>query len=87
MVEPLEPAPLKVSVTCPSPIAAEIDVGGVGRPAGIAAGDVADATPVPIAFIACAVNVYEVPFVRPTILQLVAGATAVHVAPLLAVIK
>ena len=69
------------------PIAAEIDVGGVGNPAGTAAGEFADATPVPMLLIAFAVNVYEVPFVKPEILQLVAGATAVHVAPLLAVIK
>ena len=40
-----------------------------------------------MSFIALAVNVYEVPFVSPEILQLVAGAIAVQVAPLLAVIK
>jgi hypothetical protein len=66
---------------------AESDVGGVGKPAGIAAAEVADATPVPMLFIAFAVNVYEVPFVSPVILQLVAGAIAVQVIPLLAVIK
>jgi hypothetical protein len=33
------------------------EVGAVGIPAGIAAGEVADAIPVPIALIACAVNV------------------------------
>ena len=87
IAEPLLPAPLKETVTWPSPIVADIDVGGVGSPAGTAAGDVDEATPVPMAFIAWAVNVYEVPLVRPEILQLVAGAIAIHVAPLLAVIR
>ena len=57
IVDPFAPAPLKVSVTWPSPITALIAVGAVGRPAGTAAGDVLDATPVPIALIAFAVNV------------------------------
>ena len=87
MADPLAPAPEKAIVTWPSPMVADKVVGGVGRPAGTDAGDVADATPVPMSLIACAVNVYEVPFVRPDILQLVAGAIAVQVAPLLAVIR
>ena len=87
MADPLFPAPLNVSVTWPSLMVADIDVGGVGRPAGTAAGDCVDATPVPIALIARAVKVYEVPLVSPVILQLVAGAIAVHVAPLLAVMR
>ena len=66
---------------------AESVVGAVGRPAGVDVGEVADATPVPTALIARTVNVYGVPFVRPTTLQLVAGAIAVQVAPLLAVTK
>ena len=52
MADPLAPAPLNVRVTCPSPIAAEIAVGAVGSPAGIAVGEVAEATPVPTALIA-----------------------------------
>jgi hypothetical protein len=87
MAEPLLVAPENATVTCPSPIVALIDVGAVGNPAGTAVGDGADATPVPMALMACAVNVYEVPLVSPEILQLVAGATAVQVAPLLAVIR
>ena len=80
-------APEKATVTWPSPIVALTVVGAVGNPAGTAADEVADATPVPIALIAVAVNVYEVPLVRPVILQLVAGETAVQVAPLLAVMR
>ena len=87
IAEPLFPAPLKEIDTWPLLIAAEIEVGGVGSPAGTAAGEFADATPVPMSFIAFAVNVYEVPFVNPEILQLVAGARAVQVAPLLAAIR
>jgi len=87
IAEPLAPAPENEIVAWPSPMVAESDVGGVGKPAGIAAAEVADATPVPMLFIAFAVNVYEVPFVSPVILQLVAGAIAVQVIPLLAVIK
>lgn len=44
-------------MTWPSPIAAEIDVGAVGKPAGTAVGDALDATPVPIALVAFAVKV------------------------------
>ena len=74
-------------MTWPSPIAAEIDVGAVGRPAGTAVGDALEATPVPIAFVAFAVKVYEVPLVRPVMRQLVAGAIATQVLPLLAVTR
>jgi len=81
------PAPENAIVACPSPIVADNEVGGVGNPAGTDAGEVADATPVPMLFIACTVNVYEVPLVSPVILQFVAGAIAVQVAPLLAVTR
>lgn len=57
IAEPLFPAPLNVIIACPLPMLAEIEVGGVGNPAGIEAGEFADAMPVPIAFIACATNV------------------------------
>jgi hypothetical protein len=57
IAEPLLDAPENVTVTWPSPIAALSVVGAVGRPAGTAAGDVAEAIPVPIALIARAVNV------------------------------
>ena len=85
--EPFVPAPENAMFACPSPIVAVNEVGGVGKPAGTDAGEIADATPVPMLFIAFAVNVYGVPFVSPVILQLVAGAIAVQVAPLLAVTK
>ena len=55
--EPLVLAPENAIVACPSPIVADNEVGGVGNPAGTDAGEVADAEPVPMLFIACAVNV------------------------------
>ena len=57
MADPLDPAPENAIVTCPSPMVADNDVGGVGSPAGTDAGDVAEATPVPIPLIAWAMNV------------------------------
>ena len=51
------PAPENAIVACPSPIVADNEVGGVGNPAGTDAGEVADAEPVPMLFIACAVKV------------------------------
>jgi hypothetical protein len=50
-------APENAIVACPSPIVADNEVGGVGNPAGTDAGEVADAEPVPMLFIACAVKV------------------------------
>jgi hypothetical protein len=55
--EPFVPAPENAIVACPLPIVADNEVGGVGNPAGTDAGEVADAEPVPMLFIACAVNV------------------------------
>jgi hypothetical protein len=55
--EPLALAPVNAIVACPSPIVADNEVGGVGNPAGTDAGEVADAEPVPMLFIACAVKV------------------------------
>ncbi len=52
IADPLLVAPENATVTCPSPIVALIDVGAVGKPAGTAVGEVADATPVPMALMA-----------------------------------
>jgi hypothetical protein len=40
-------------------------VGAAGTVDGVTAADAAEATPVPLAFVAVTVNVYEVPFVNP----------------------
>ena len=54
------------------------NVGAPGAVAGTAAPEAADATPVPAEFVAVTVNVYEVPFVRPTTVHVVVGAVALH---------
>ena len=61
---PLDPPPLP-----PPPLPA----------AGVTAVDTADAAEVPIVLVAVAVNVYEVPFVRPATMHDVAGAVTVQV--------
>ena len=57
----------------------ETPVGTPGTVAGTTAPDAVDAEPVPAAFVAVTVNVYEVPFVRPVTVQLV--VVDVHVDP------
>ena len=58
---------------------AVIPVGAPGVVAGIAPAEATDATPEPAEFVAVTVNVYEVPFVRPTTVQVVVGAVALQV--------
>ncbi|CAB4950428.1 unannotated protein [freshwater metagenome] len=58
---------------------AETPVGAPGAVAGTAALDATDAAPVPRAFVAVTVNVYEVPFVSPVTVHEVDGAVALHV--------
>ena len=70
---PLKAGATKATLTCELPIVPTTPVGAPGTVAGITALDGADAGPVPDAFVAVTVNVYEVPFVRPvTIIGLVA---------------
>jgi len=60
------------AATPPTPVAAP----GVVR--GVTADDAADAALVPLAFVAVAVKVYAVPFVRPVTEQLIAGGVKEH---------
>lgn len=62
---PLSVGGVNVTVACPFPAVAETPVGANGTLAGIIAAEGADASDVPIAFVAVTMNVYEVPFVRP----------------------
>ncbi|CAB4950399.1 unannotated protein [freshwater metagenome] len=55
------------------------DVGAPGAVAGMAPAEATDAGPVPNEFVAVTVNVYEVPFVRPTTAHEVVGAVALQV--------
>jgi hypothetical protein len=54
-----------------APPVAEIPVGVPGTVEGTIDADADEAAPVPLAFVAVTVNVYEVPFVRPATAQLV----------------
>jgi hypothetical protein len=46
--------------------------------AGVALAEEADATLLPVVFVATAVNVYAVPYVKPVNVQVVAGTVIVH---------
>ena len=53
-----------------------------GTPAGVTAADVVDTdVELPVVLVAVEVNVYAIPLVKGAIVQLVAGAVTVHVAP------
>ena len=58
---------------------AEIPEGAPGGPTGTTALDATDETPLPALFAAVTVKLYEVPLVRPEIVQVVVGAVALHV--------
>jgi len=49
----------------------DTEVGAPGTVEGTTATEAVEAAPVPLAFVAVTVNVYEVPFVRPATVQLV----------------
>ena len=73
---PVEPG--AVHDTTDWPLAFDValtDVGAPGTVDGVAEADAVDAEPVPDAFVAVTVNVYEVPFVRPVIVH---GFTNTH---------
>jgi hypothetical protein len=61
-----------------APAAAVGEAGAPGTVAGVTGADAADATDVPAAFVAVAVNAYEVPSVRPVIVHVVVGAATVQ---------
>ncbi len=55
------------TVTCALPAATVGAAGALGTVAGTTTADAGDAPPVPFAFVALTVHVYDFPFVRPTI--------------------
>jgi hypothetical protein len=63
------------------PIVAVTPVGTPGFPAGLTDADDAELELLPVALLATVENEYEVPLVRPVIVQEVAGEITVHVAP------
>jgi len=62
---PFDAGGMKRNVTCPLPGTAALIVGAPGTLAGVTLFEGADASPVPIEFVAVTVKVYAVPLVRP----------------------
>jgi hypothetical protein len=61
-----------------APAVAEMPVGASGTVEGTAAADALEAVPVPDAFVAVTLNVYEVPFARPLTVQVLAEVVQVN---------
>ena len=78
---PLLAGTVQLTAADPTPAVATTPVGASGTVIGVTAADAWDAGPVPAAFTAATVNVYEVPFVRPVTVALVAVPAAVALAP------
>jgi hypothetical protein len=66
---PLLPGAVKLTVAEAFPATADTPVDASGTVAGVADADAVDSTLFPTAFVACAVNVYAVPFVKPVTVQ------------------
>ena len=65
------------TVACAAPETPETDVGASGRPMGVVGVDVA-AGPVPMRLVAVTLTTYEVPFVRPVMVQPLLTERSVH---------
>ena len=78
---PFEAGAVQFTVAEPFPAVADTPVGGPGTPDGVTAFEGADTAPGPLALLATTVNVYEVPFVNPPTVAVVAPAAAEAVAP------
>jgi hypothetical protein len=70
-----------VTLTDPSPMATLGAAGTLGTGIGVTEADAADAADMPPAFVAVAVNVYALPFVRPDTTHEPDAPVIVHVAP------
>ena len=68
---PLDAGAVNVTVACALPLVAVAPVGASGTVAGVTAFEGADGGPVPTAFVAVTVNVYDVPLVKPVTMWLV----------------
>jgi len=72
---PLLAGAVQLTVACPFPATARTPVGAPGGLSGVTATGVGDDSgPLPMAFVACTVNVYWMPFVSPFTTTLVAFA-------------
>jgi len=66
---PLLPGAVKLTIAKPFPRTEFTPAGASGTVAGVTAADADDSTPLPTAFVACAVNVYVGLFVQPVAVQ------------------
>jgi hypothetical protein len=64
---PFETGAENETLSDPLPLATDVIVGAPGIVAGVIAADWRDVAPVPAAFVARTLNVYDVPFVKPVI--------------------
>ena len=78
---PLDAGAVQFTVAEASPAVADTPVGAPGTVDGVTALEGADAGLGPLALLATTVNVYEVPFVNPPTVAVVAPAAAEAVAP------
>jgi hypothetical protein len=62
---PLFVGAVKLTLAEPFPRTPVTAVGAPGTVAGVTAADATDSAPLPTALVACTVNVYAVPFVKP----------------------
>ena len=75
----LPPLPAETVTVAEALPATAVGVPGIPGGPGMTADDADEAPEVPLPFVAVDVNVYEVPFVRPVTVQLVAGDVTVQV--------
>ena len=75
---PLDTGAVQETSAEESPNTPDTPVGAPGTVAGVTAPEALDATPVPAALVAVTVNVYEVPFVRPVTVHVVAVVVQVN---------
>ena len=76
----MEAGAVQETVTCVLPDTPATEVGAPGTVAGVTAEDAVEATLVPMEFVAVAVKVYAVPFVRPETVQERGPVVQTHVA-------
>ena len=78
---PLDASTVNATVAVVGPVAVAVPMSGaLGAPSGVTDDDAAEAvTEVPTTFVAVAVNVYEVPLVKPVTSQDPGAVVAVHV--------
>ena len=76
--EPSSPGAVQVTAADDGPAVAATPVGASGALVGVTGADGSEAAPVPSALVAVTVNVYAVPLVRPSTVQVVRAPSGVE---------